>query len=73
MQVYIGGLGNEGARQPIERQFGQFGHIRSVFVARRPPGFAFVEFDSRRAAERAVAHMHGRCALPLGCLGMTTQ
>lgn len=40
-------------------QFGRFGNLRSVWVARRPPGFAFIEFEDPRDADAAVAKLDG--------------
>ena len=50
-KVYVGGLPDNAARQDLEREFKQFGSLRDVWVARNPPGFAFVEFDDIRDAE----------------------
>ena len=44
----------------IESAFSRYGRIRKVWVARRPPGFAFVEFDDDRDAEDAVKSMDGQ-------------
>jgi len=40
-----------------------FGHKCSVWVARRPPGYAFIEFDDRRDALDAIQALDGKYAL----------
>lgn len=51
-EVYVGNLGNNGNKTELEQAFGYYGPLRSVGVARNPPGFVFVEFeDPRDAAE----------------------
>jgi len=37
-----------------------FYRIKKVWVARNPPGFAFVEFEDPRDAEDAIAGMNGQ-------------
>uniref|UniRef100_A0A158PAU1 RRM domain-containing protein n=1 Tax=Angiostrongylus cantonensis TaxID=6313 RepID=A0A158PAU1_ANGCA len=58
-KVYIGGLPHDATSQEIEDTFHRFGRIRKVWVARRPPGFAFVEFEDTRDAEDAVKSLDG--------------
>lgn len=43
----------------LEDAFNRFGRIRKVWVARRPPGFAFVEFEDARDADDAVKALDG--------------
>ena len=36
--MYIGGLGDGAAKQELEDIFGNYGHVRDVWIARNPPG-----------------------------------
>ncbi|KAI1702426.1 RNA recognition motif domain-containing protein [Ditylenchus destructor] len=58
-KVYVGGLPEDATSQELEDAFHRFGRIRKVWVARRPPGFAFIEFEDVRDAEDAVRAMDG--------------
>lgn len=42
-------------------QFSNYGAIRSIWVARKPPGFAFVEFEDPRDADDCVRQADGTC------------
>lgn len=59
-KVYVGDLGNSASKQDIEDSFRYYGPLRNVWVARNPPGFAFVEFEDPRDAEDAVRGLDGR-------------
>lgn len=63
-KVYVGNLGNNGNKTELERAFGYYGPLRSVWVARNPPGFAFVEFEDPRDATDAVRELDGRYVPP---------
>uniref|UniRef100_A0A672PVU6 Serine and arginine rich splicing factor 3 n=1 Tax=Sinocyclocheilus grahami TaxID=75366 RepID=A0A672PVU6_SINGR len=69
-KVYVGNLGNSGNKTELERAFGYYGPLRSVWVARNPPGFAFVEFEDPRDATDAVREIS---ELNLVCLKETIQ
>merc|ERR1711862_738300 len=43
----------------LEDAFTKFGPVKNVWVARRPPGFAFVEMEDPRDAEDAVRGLDG--------------
>ncbi|XP_037087105.1 serine/arginine-rich splicing factor 7-like isoform X2 [Pollicipes pollicipes] len=52
-KVYVGDL-------ELEDAFSYYGPLNSVWVARNPPGFAFVEFEDPRDARDAVRGLDGR-------------
>jgi hypothetical protein len=58
-KVYVGNLGSSASKYEIERVFCKYGPIRNVWVARNPPGFAFVEFEDSRDAEDSVRGLDG--------------
>lgn len=61
-KVYVGNVGSSPSKYEIENTFSKYGPLRNVWVARNPPGFAFVEFKDRRDAEDAVRGLDGaRC------------
>lgn len=53
-RVYVGNLDSRVSERDLEDEFRVFGVIRSVWVARRPPGYAFIDFDDRRDAQDAI-------------------
>lgn len=59
-KVYVGDLGNNASKGELEDAFSYYGRLRSVWVARNPPGFAFIEFEDPRDAEDAVRGLDGR-------------
>ncbi|KAK6627467.1 DNA-binding proteins Bright/BRCAA1/rbp1 [Polyplax serrata] len=58
-KVYVGNLGNNGSKYELECIFSKYGPLRNVWVARNPPGFAFIEFEDPRDAEDAVKGLDG--------------
>jgi len=58
-KIFIGGLRDDSNRYDIEDAFSKYGRVRDVWVARKPPGFAFVEMEDPRDAEDAVRGLDG--------------
>lgn len=58
-KVYVGNLGSSCSKTEIETAFNKYGVLRNVWVARNPPGFAFVEFEDSRDAEDSVRALDG--------------
>ncbi|KAK8386029.1 hypothetical protein O3P69_010632 [Scylla paramamosain] len=58
-KVYVGNLGNADAKHELESAFSKYGPLVNVWVARNPPGFAFVEFEDPRDAEDSVRALDG--------------
>ncbi|XP_065032711.1 serine/arginine-rich splicing factor RSZ22A-like isoform X2 [Musa acuminata AAA Group] len=59
-RVYVGNLDSRVSERELEDEFRAFGVLRSVWVARRPPGYGFVEFDDRRDALDAIRDIDGK-------------
>lgn len=57
--MYVGDLPRDAEERELERSFGHYGPLKSVWVARNPPGFAFIEFEDPRDAEDAVRALDG--------------
>ncbi|KAK2702548.1 hypothetical protein QYM36_018840, partial [Artemia franciscana] len=52
--------GNHASQEELEDAFSRYGRVRKVWVARNPPGFAFVEMEDPRDAEDATRALDGR-------------
>ncbi|XAR48055.1 hypothetical protein NMG60_11030760 [Bertholletia excelsa] len=59
-RVYVGNLDPRVSERDLEDEFRIYGVLRSVWVARRPPGYAFLEFDDRRDALDAIRELDGK-------------
>ncbi|KAH7641124.1 serine/arginine-rich splicing factor 3 [Dermatophagoides farinae] len=58
-KVYVGNLQDNCLKTDVENAFAKFGPLKNVWVARNPPGFAFVEFEDSRDAEDSVRALDG--------------
>lgn len=61
--VFVGNLDPRANERDIEYEFERYGRIRDIWVARKPPGFSFVEFFDDRDARDAVRGSDGRFIL----------
>ncbi|PKA52862.1 Serine/arginine-rich splicing factor RSZ21 [Apostasia shenzhenica] len=59
-RVYVGNLEPRVSERDLEDEFRVYGVIRSIWVARRPPGYAFIDFDDHRDAQDAIREMDGK-------------
>lgn len=62
-KLYVGDLAETTSSNDIQRDFGKFGKIRDIWIARNPPGFAFVDFFESTDAARALRVMDGSTKL----------
>jgi len=58
-KIYVGDLPRHADEREIEDAFRKFGAVQNIWIARNPPGFAFVEYDDPRDADDAVRRMDG--------------
>jgi len=47
------------SERDLEKVFREFGPLKSVWVARNPPGFAFLEYEDERDAADAIRELDG--------------
>eukprot|EP00514_Thraustochytrium_sp_LLF1b_P013359 CAMPEP_0184543410 /NCGR_PEP_ID=MMETSP0199_2-20130426/2916_1 /TAXON_ID=1112570 /ORGANISM="Thraustochytrium sp., Strain LLF1b" /LENGTH=274 /DNA_ID=CAMNT_0026937443 /DNA_START=92 /DNA_END=916 /DNA_ORIENTATION=- len=59
-KIYVGNLPYDTNERDLDDAFYRYGKIMSVWVARSPPGYGFVEFDHPLDAEDAVRDMDQR-------------
>ncbi|KNA19637.1 hypothetical protein SOVF_059760 [Spinacia oleracea] len=58
-RVYVGNLDPRVSERELDDEFCVFGVIRSVWVVRRPPGYAFIDFDDTRDTKDAIHALDG--------------
>ena len=46
-------------KEDVRAVYEKFGNVTDVWIAHNPPGFAFVEFDTEEAANKAVEETNG--------------
>uniref|UniRef100_A0A0E0NLY5 RRM domain-containing protein n=1 Tax=Oryza rufipogon TaxID=4529 RepID=A0A0E0NLY5_ORYRU len=68
-RLYVGNLDPRVTSGELEDEFRVFGVLRSVWVARKPPGFAFIDFDDKRDAEDALRDLDEATVLVIALQG----
>lgn len=58
IRVYIGNLDPSFTQQEMENEVRRFGPTKSVWVARSPAGFAFIEFETEDCAQACIEGLH---------------
>jgi len=58
-KVYVGDLRRDVSERDLEKVFREFGPLKSVWVTRNPPGFAFIEYEDERDAADAIRELDG--------------
>lgn len=58
-RLYVGGLNPSATKDDVERAFSKYGKIIDLWLARNPPGFAFVEFSSQHDADECLRALDG--------------
>lgn len=41
-RVYVGGLPRDATSREVQDEFNRYGRVTNIWIARNPPGFAFV-------------------------------
>ncbi|PIK56341.1 putative serine/arginine-rich splicing factor 7 isoform X1 [Apostichopus japonicus] len=59
-RLFIGNIGERVGKYDLETEFDRFGPLIDIWVARNPPGFAYVVYKQKADAEEAVRSLHGR-------------
>ena len=57
-RLYFGNLDPQVTQQELEREVNRFGETKSVWVAKNPAGFAFVEYVELRDAEECLKQLN---------------
>ncbi|KAH9550345.1 hypothetical protein CY35_10G067000 [Sphagnum magellanicum] len=60
-RVYVGNLDSRATERDLEDEFRVYGVLRSIWVARKPLRFAFIEFEDQRDADDAIRALNGKC------------
>lgn len=61
--VYVGNLDHDITVDELRKEFDRYGKLKDVWLARKPPGFSFLEYYDHRDAQDAVKDMDGRYLL----------
>eukprot|EP00392_Amoebophrya_sp_AT5.2_P009021 g9049.t1 len=63
-KVFVGNLRRDVQKEDLQPLFQAHGDVLNVWVAKNPPGFAFITFRDENEASKAVEKLHGFQAGP---------
>ncbi|CAF1044213.1 unnamed protein product [Adineta ricciae] len=58
--VFLGDLSRDATKEEVEKAFGHYGKLRSVWLSRSPWGYGFIDFEDQRDAADAVKALDGK-------------
>ena len=59
-RVYVANLDARISEQKLKDEFQTYGVIRRIWVARKPPNYAFIDFDDRMDAQNAIRDLNSK-------------
>jgi len=59
-KLYVGNLSSLTTRGDLEYEFEYYGRLINVWVAKNPPGFAYIDFEDGRDADDAIRGLDGK-------------
>ena len=62
-KLYVGNLKGAVTEGDLDSLFRTYGRVRQIWVARQPPGFAYVTMEEDREADDAIRGLDGKDAL----------
>jgi len=57
-KIFVGNVRKDVEKDEIHDVFAQYGKVLSIWVAKQPPGFAFVTYDEPESAKEAIQNLH---------------
>ncbi len=59
-KLFIGGLDERVQKEDLQKFFANAGELEDIWIARKPPGFGFIQFRDPRDAEDAIRDLDGK-------------
>ena len=58
-KVFVAGLSQDTTKEELKNAFRRYGRVMNVWIARNPPGYAFVKMESAERARQAILALNG--------------
>jgi RNA recognition motif-containing protein len=59
-KLFVGGLDERVQKEDLQKFFANAGELEDIWIARKPPGFGFVQFRDPRDADDAIRDLDGK-------------